>query len=165
MPVVANPPFADGQILTANGGSNPTTAGLNQTFADCLSLSQATQQTITGPLQFNGDITVAGTWTSTAAEVQHVTIVTAGNYSCLNTDAYVLVNKTIPSNTQIVLLASPPTGRLVTIKDAAGNCSQYPITITAGQNIDGVAGSTGIVLNNNFASVDLIFNGQTWSIL
>jgi hypothetical protein len=162
--VVAVPPFSDGQVLTANGGVSPTTAGLNETFADAVSLSQATSQTIAGPITFASDVTLSGNWISNAAEVQHVTIVTAGNYSVLNSDSYVLINKTVPSATQVILLAAPPIGRVLIVKDAAGNAASFPITVTAAANIDGVAGSTGVVLNNNFAAVELIFNGTAWNI-
>lgn len=52
MGVIPSPPYADGQVLTANGAGG--TAGLNQSFADCLSLSSTLAQTVASSVTFNG---------------------------------------------------------------------------------------------------------------
>jgi len=49
------------------------------------------------------------------------------------------------------------------IKDNAGTASIYNITITpSGKNIDG---SASLVLNTNYGSVDIVYNGTQWNAL
>ena len=157
--------FTDGTEFGSNtGGAIPL--GINNAFADALSLTQATSQTITGPLTLSGAITASGTVTYNAAEVKKVTVfTTAGNYTVAATDRYVIINKASGAATGVVLPTSPATGRILTIKDGKGDSATNNITITASQNIDNVSGGTGIVINIAYASVDLVFDGTLWRIV
>lgn len=164
------PAYQDGLTLSASSnsvaGSNPT--GLNAAFADALSLSQATSQTVVGPLVLSGAIscvstlTVASTLTLQAGEFSHVTTVASGPYTVLISDRRIVSTATVALS--IVLPASPTIGRVLTIKGNASTNTQN-ITITGSQNIDNIAGATGVVLNQAWASVDLLYSGTQWLIL
>jgi hypothetical protein len=78
-------------------------------------------------------------------------------------DRYIMINKTSGAATAVTLAASPATGRIVSIKDAKGDAATNNITVTAAAgNIDG---SASIVLNTNYAAVDLIYNGTQWNVV
>lgn len=67
------------------------------------------------------------------------------------------------SGTYIVNLpATPQIGRTIVIKDAAGVSALNPINIAATPLIDGAA---TYVLNVNYGSVRVIFNGTTYLII
>lgn len=157
--------FVDGTQFGSNtGGSIPL--GINNAFDDALSIHQATSQTITGPLTLTGSTTHNGAHTTASAEVSNVTVFTsAGNYSVTANDRYVVINKATGGATGVTLPTTPVRGRLLTIKDGKGDSQTNAITITGSQNIDGILGSTGIVVNINFASVDLVFNGTIWNVI
>jgi len=91
--------------------------------------------------------------------------VTATSYSVLATDATVLVNQAASATVAITLIAgaSHNTKRLQ-VKDKKGTASTFPITITrsGGDTIDG---ATTLVLDQDYAAVELVFNGTEWSIL
>jgi hypothetical protein len=91
-------------------------------------------------------------------------VVTAsGTISPLSTDGIIIVNKTTPAATAVTLMSSPPTGQSVTIKDGAGNAATYNITVSpAAGLIDGLG---TMVLNNNYASCTLVYNGTGWNII
>ena len=167
MGVVANTVFANGLVLKANSsdtitGSNPI--GLNDTFADALSLSglavggsgSPASQTIAGAL------TISGALTLSSAVNSHMTVVSsAGPYAVAATDSYIAVTYTGGAMT-ITLPSSPTTGRVVCVKDGAGLAATNNITITATQTIDGVAGGTGVVINQNYGSLCLVYTGSVW---
>lgn len=56
----------------------------------------------------------------------------------------------------------PPAGYNVYIKDFAGVAAANPISVVAAALIDG---ATPYVINVNYGTVRLLFNGATWSIL
>ena len=63
----------------------------------------------------------------------------------------------------IIPRASPETGEQYIIKDTVGSAAANNITITpSGKNIDGAA---SYVINTNYGSVTICYNGSEWSIL
>jgi hypothetical protein len=104
---------------------------------------------------------------SLASFIGHVRVVTAAGTVTADptTDRYIIISKTVAAITTVTLPAAPSAEKQISVKDGAGNAASFPITITATQNIDNNAGGTGIVLNQDYASVDLIYNGSTWSIV
>jgi hypothetical protein len=78
-------------------------------------------------------------------------------------DFIIIVNKTVGSATTIQLPGLPLSQRLV-IKDATGDAATHNITIVA-FGTDLIDGASSVVLNNNYASIDLFYNGTGWSIL
>jgi hypothetical protein len=169
MGVVANSAYQEGLALKANSAdviasSNPI--GLNDLVADAFSLSgvpvggsgSPASQTVAGPVVFSGAVTFS------AGLLGHVVVLSvAGPYTVAATDRYVLVNF---AGAMIVNLpAAPVIGRLVTVKDISGLAATNVITVKGTQNIDGITGSTGVVVNTAYGSVDVVYNGTTWSIL
>ena len=92
---------------------------------------------------------------------KNVSIVDA-NYNVTNDDEFLFVDVTVNNAVITVTLpASPYPGDFYIIKDGVGSCNTYNITIQGnGNNIDG-GGS--LVLNTNYASASLIFNGISWN--
>lgn len=92
-----------------------------------------------------------------------VAITTPGAYpyTTLNTD-YVILVDTSAART-ITPLGSPTTGQMYRIKDNTGSAALNNITITpSGKNIDGAASK---VINSNYGSVDIVYNGTQWNLL
>ena len=88
---------------------------------------------------------------------------TAVSYQVLNTDYVVAVTSTAAPRT----ITMPAAGDLAqrkmwVIKDESGGCSTNNITISAAANIDGAATS---VLNINYGSVNVYWNGTTFFII
>ena len=84
------------------------------------------------------------------------------NYNVSNDDEFIAVDTlTNTSAITVTLPASPSTGDFYIVKDTTGSCNTYNITIQGnGNNIDG---SGSLVLNTNYASVSLIFDGAGWN--
>lgn len=94
-------------------------------------------------------------------QVVSVTVPGAYPYTTLATDYVIIVDTT--SARTINLVASPVTGQTYRIKDNTGSAATNNITITpAAGNIDGAA---SFVINTNYGSVDLVYNGTQWNIL
>ena len=113
------------------------------------------------------------TWVNGSSQYQAkptnvlTTQVKSGAYSVLATDGDILCDLSGAAFT-VTLLASPVTGEKHTFKDYKGNAATNPLTIAGnGNNIEQFGGfnATPLVLNSNWLSVTLIFNGTTWSIL
>lgn len=95
----------------------------------------------------------------------NITEVTATTYAILTTDDTVLVNQASAAAVTLTLPTGASHGsKRVQVKDKRGSATTYNITIntSGGETID--AGAS-LVLNQNYAAVDLVFNGTEWSIL
>lgn len=94
---------------------------------------------------------------------QLVNITTPGAYpyTTLTSDYVILVDTS--SARTITPLASPVTGQTYRIKDNVGSGAANNITITpSGKNIDGVASH---VINTNYGSADIVYNGTQWNVV
>lgn len=60
------------------------------------------------------------------------------------------------------LPVAPIPGTTIHVKDFAGVAAGNPINVASGANIDG---ASPYVINTNFGSIRVLFNGSTWSIL
>lgn len=89
-----------------------------------------------------------------------VTIITTISYTTLPSDYFLGVNVAAPSS--IILAASPPIGRVFIVKDISGDASINPIIISASTTIDGVSTK---ILNIDYSSVTLVFNGTEWNVV
>ena len=85
--------------------------------------------------------------------------VTTSPFEAALTDYYLAVDVGEP--TSIVLPVSP-TGTVFVIKDIDGDAATNPITITTATTIDG---ATSALINANYGSITLIFNGTEWNIV
>jgi hypothetical protein len=106
--------------------------------------------------------TISGNLTLTGGMIETLRLVTASGDVTVNaSDVAIVLNNTTPATTTVTLPTAPASGRYLLIKDGAGNASSFPITISGGT----IDGSTTKAINTNFSSVELIFNGSTWSII
>ncbi len=83
-------------------------------------------------------------------------------YTTQDTD-YALFLNTTSAIFNLSLLASPVTGATYRIKDYTGNAATNNIVISPiGKTING---SASVVINTNYGSLDVIYNGSEWSTL
>ena len=75
-----------------------------------------------------------------------------------DTTGLVLVQHTAPCT--ITLPASPQNGQLLTIKDAAGNSAEWPITVTGGAVL--IDGAASVEIAFNWSWVQLTYTGVGW---
>ena len=97
--------------------------------------------------------------------IMKATVVTSGaTYAISGTaDQIIIVNKTSGSATEVTLPSSPTAGMMYIIKDGKGDAATNNITITpAAGTIDGGA---NLIINGNYASVNLVYNGTEWNIV
>lgn len=107
-------------------------------------------------------ITAAAITNSTGVVASTTVKTTSGGYTQLATDEVVVINKASGAATAVTLLASPETGRVITIIDGKGDANTNNITITpAAGNINGAA---SYVINVAYRSVTLAYNGTEWNI-
>lgn len=85
----------------------------------------------------------------------------AGDYTVKGCDYFIGASSS--SAHTITLPASPITGILYRIKDVTGSALINNITVSGnGNNIDGAA---TYAINQNYGSIDVLFNGTTWSVV
>ena len=93
------------------------------------------------------------------------TIISSGASYSINaiTDQILIVNKASGSATALNLPTTPTAGLIYMIKDGKGDAGANNITITpAAGTIDG---SSNLVINGNYAAVNLVYNGTEWNII
>lgn len=109
---------------------------------------------------------------SAATGITVVTITSSGTINPSPTSEYIIVQKTIPATTSLILPAAsnwpncPSLGNscpVYTIKDGGFNASTYPITITAADSKT-IDGSSSSIINSNGASATYFLNGSAWFI-
>jgi len=70
---------------------------------------------------------------------------------------------TISAPFTITLPATPTAGHVFTIKDASGTASLNAVTLAGnGHTIDG---SSTFPINQNYESINIVYNGTSWSII
>jgi len=113
-----------------------------------------------------GNVTIQATASVTLAGsvINNVRIITAPSPATANLDDYLIVIKqTVGAPITVNLPASPPTGLTYKIKDGKGDAGTNNITIAPQTGtIDGAA---TFVMNTNYQSNDVIFNGVEWSLV
>lgn len=110
-----------------------------------------------------GKVIVNSIFETQSGRKQAIRVVTAtGAVTVTSADDIVVVNKGTGAATTVNLPAGV-TGTVFTIKDGKGDAATNNITVTpAAGNIDG-AGT--FVMNNNYQSVSLVYNGTEWNII
>ena len=89
-----------------------------------------------------------------------VTIVTQTPYTALSTDYMLAVDVAAAA---VIQLPVSPTGTVFIIKDIDGDASVNNITVSGiGSTIDG---SASALINVDYGSITLIFNGTEWNIV
>lgn len=95
----------------------------------------------------------------------NVPVVIANNspYAATLDDYYIGVDNTAELPFTIVLPAISSLGKVYIIKDVSGNSSIYPITVTdLGTLIDNAVTA---LINTDYGSMTVVFNGIEWSII
>lgn len=87
----------------------------------------------------------------------------ASPYTALSTDFYISADVTGGVVT-VKLPDAPSTGRAFAIKDKIGNASVNNITVTTVTGAVTIDGSTSYVINTNYHSVLVIFNGVSYEV-
>lgn len=90
-------------------------------------------------------------------------VTAAGAVTVAKTDYIIIVNKSSGAATTVNLPSSPVTGQPFRIKDGKGDAATNNITITpASGTIDGMS---TYVLDINYGSIDVVYNGTEWNAL
>lgn len=162
-PTVAS---AGGKAITLAGAL--TTSGANALTFTTTGTTGVTLPT-SGTLYASGAALSAttgifsGILTAQSGHVDAVrTVTAAGAITVATTDYIVCVNKTVGAATVVNLMATPTTGTILTIKDCKGDANSNNITLTpAAGNIDG---SGTYVMNTNYQSASIFYNGTAWFV-
>jgi hypothetical protein len=106
---------------------------------------------------------IQGIATTGSGVVRASRVATASPVTVATSDHYVFTKLTVAGAVAVNLPSSPTTGQVFIIKDAKGDAGANNVTITpAAGTIDGAA---SYVLNVNYGSVTLIYNGTEWSVI
>ena len=104
-------------------------------------------------------ISATGTTTLTVSTVLHA----ASPYTVLSTDEFISADVTAGVIT-IKLPNAPSTGRTYIIKDKAGLAGTSNITITTVGGSVTIDGATSYVMNTNYESISVIFDGSNYEV-
>ena len=86
-------------------------------------------------------------------------------YTVLSGDDYLgVTSSSVPGAITILLPNAPATGRQYYVKDTSGNSATYNITVTTVGGSVTIDGATSFVMNTNYESIALIFNGVGYEI-
>lgn len=99
---------------------------------------------------------------SVAAGTATTSRTATGSTTMLASDSVIFMNQTAAAT--VTLVSSPVLNQMIYIKDISGNAVTNNITIDPPGSVT-VDGNLTFLLNNNYASVTLIFNGTNWNIL
>lgn len=162
---VTGPPNTLTISATAGGGGVSTVTNIDGTL---------TISPTTGAVVASLNTSNANTWSAQQTfnslaiynngTIQNVRVVTAaGGVNMTGADYCVVVNKTVAAATTVTLPTTPAKGQMHIIKDGRGDANTNNITIVpAAGNIDG---ASNFVMNTNYASKTVIYNGTQWNIL
>jgi len=85
-------------------------------------------------------------------------------YSVLETDYLVAVDATAAPRS-IILPSAPATGQMFVIKDAVGNAATNNIEVSVSGGAINIDGATTYVMNTDWASITLMFNGTKYLVI
>lgn len=159
-------------VLISNNASAITVAvGCTLVAANC-TINSTTTNAIAGAGTINsGNLTYVGSSSLMVTTTQvplvdsndAIKIKTPGAYpyTTIPQDGMILVDTS--SARTITPLSSPTTGQKHIIKDSVGSGASNNITVTpSGKNIDGAA---SYVINSNYGSITIVYNGAEWSVI
>lgn len=136
-------------------------AGIANTTTTVMDSKIVTVDVSTGQLGCTDSPTFAGLVTMQAGQIAAVTTPGGYPYAVLTTD-YTIAASSASANT-VTLPSTPESGRIYIVKDATGTATSNNITVDGnGNNIDG---ASTYVINTNYGSVILQFNGTIWMVL
>lgn len=105
------------------------------------------------------------TITASGSPVVFVTKITNSSspYTVLSTDYFIAANSTAGAIT-VKLPNAPTEGQIYIIKDSFGTAASNNITVTTVGGTETIDGVTSFVMNTNYESVSLLFDGINWEI-
>lgn len=118
---------------------------------------------------FTPNPSMSGTFTSTGLTnngflVVNNTATTTSPYVVVSTDYIVSMNAS--GGAKIVHLPNAPTsGRVFVVKDVSGIAATNNITITTVGGVVTIDGATSYVMNVNYQSLMLVFNGTSYFVI
>jgi trimeric autotransporter adhesin len=170
-PVLAT--ITAGSGITVTNGAGTITLAATGATASSFPTDSGTATPSAGALTIHGglNLTTSGSGaTVTIAETQAVLLnnYTAVNhaaspYTVLVTDYYISADVTAGVIT-INLPNAPTTNRVFIIKDKVGLSATSNITVTTVGGAVTIDGATTFVINTNFESVNLAFNGTSYEV-
>lgn len=131
----------------------------NDFFGTANFISGQGVQGFTGSTGFTGSIGFTGS-AGTSSPVT-VTEVTTSTYTALSTDYFICV---LTNGTVTITLPPGILGSVYVIKDCFGNAINFPITIQ-GTGIETIDSNSSAIINTNFGSITVIFDGIEWKIV
>lgn len=163
----------DGTYITTTGnpGTSTLTISVTGAITQLYQTDSGTATPMAGTLQVLG-----GTGISTSGSGDTITITASANpmayvsvnnaaspYSALPGDDFISCDTSTGAIT-IKLPNAPVMAKTYTIKDGAGQAAVSNITITTVGGIVTIDGSTSYVINTNFESINVIFNGTNYEV-
>jgi len=133
------------------------------TFLFVSGSSNSMRRNVKGTSVFGGDVAISGSMFVRQAVYSTPTVVTASSYGVLDSDYIIGISSSVATS---IILPSPTiyqNGRLLIIKDVAGNASSHAYTIDGNGNL--IDGRNKYNLLVNYQSVQLFNFGSYWSIL
>lgn len=128
---------------------------------------------VAGNINVVGDgttVTVAGAGNTltismapNASAIVHYTNINTSPYVATTTLFYLSVDTSVIPIT-IQLPNTPPNGRFWVIKDRAGNAEINNITITTPGGLDTIDGVISYIINTNYQSTNILYNGANYEI-
>lgn len=83
-------------------------------------------------------------------------------YNATPTDYFISVDTSVART--IRLPNAPPTGKTYVIKDRTGGAGVHNITVTTVGGVVLIDGQTSQLMNDNFQSIEVVFNGTSYEI-
>ncbi len=158
-PLGTGPTGADSVVTGPTGYTGPVITG-----------PTGSASTITGPTGYTGPVgtSLTGTTGPTGpAGSRTVSVITTGAtvgspYTLTSNDDIVIIDKSVASASSVILSAGA-IGRVVLIKDGKGDAAVNNITIAPlTGTIDNAA---SILLNLNYAAIELVYDGTQWRVI
>ena len=98
-------------------------------------------------------------------QYEPIDIVTSGTNIELTQDSHrVVINKSVGSDTQVVLPSGTCLGHEILIKDGKGDANQNKITIIASGGLT-IDGQNSIIIRQKYQSMHFMYNGTEWNII
>jgi hypothetical protein len=147
-------------VLTASDISGFATVATTGSYTDLT--NKPSLATVATSGDYN-DLINKPTITGDSSVAKEVLVVTAAGGVTVTTDNHiVIINKTTGAATAVTLPASPATGKMIVVKDGKGDAATNNITISGSHNIDG---SSSVVIDQNYETVTVVFNGSQWNVI
>lgn len=128
---------------------------------EVLIYDSGTSQWVNGSVDYNDLVNTPNLDTSFVKDVLVKT--DAGSVTVASTDHVIIINKGTGEATSVSLPAAPATGKMIVVKDGKGDAATNNITISPDSGT--IDGSPTVLINQNYESVTVVYNGTQWNII